>query len=171
MSSAPPTIFLPCRRAALGLLLFAGACSEPESRSNPVRVDKAAHRGVVPAEARQQTGGAKTQPPYDPGGSVEPSPKYQNADVPEAGSKCEFEERDPAERPKNFIPASHSSNIIFYQRPNGGPLWGDIDPDGATAELEEKELIVAARFRKPDLWIRPKEGRATLQVGKRLTCY
>lgn len=158
------------RTMSLWLLLVASGCSE----TAPVPADRGAANSAsgaaAKAEAGQEAGVAADAPAYDPGGPTEPSPKYKHASIPEAGAKCGFEERDPSERPRDFIPASHSSNIIFYQRPKG-PLWSDIDPNGAIAELEENELIVAARYQMPDLWIRPKGGRVTLEAGKRLTCY
>ncbi len=91
-------------------------------------------------------------------------------DEPEKGSKCAFEERDPAQRPKHYVPANRDSNIIFYQPP-GGPLWSDADPDRAIAELRSGDLIVAGRTGKKDLWIRPTADLVTLEAGKyRLAC-
>ena len=169
MSLGPPAK-LPVRTMSLLLLIVAGGCSE----TAPVPGDRGAADSATGAAARPeampQANAAAEAPAYDPGGPTEPSPEYNHASIPEAGAKCSFEERDPGERPKHFIAASHSSNIIFYQRPKG-PLWSDVDPNGAIAELEENELIVAARYRMPDLWIRPKGGRVTLEAGKRLTCY
>lgn len=159
------------RTMSLWLLFVASGCSQTAPVSRDQGPGNSGNAGAAKVETRQETGVAADAPVYDPGGPIEPSPKYKNAVIPEVGAKCSFEERDPGERPKHFIPASHSSNIIFYHRPKG-PLWSDIDPNGAIAELEENELIVAARYQMPDLWIRPKGGRVTLEVGqKRLTCY
>lgn len=148
-------------------LLFVGSCSQPA----PPPGDRGAGNAAATAAAENEARGSAQEPSLAAGGSTDPSPNYQDAMVPEADAKCDFEERDPADRPRSFVAASHSSNIIFYQRP-GGPLWSDIDPNGAIAELEANELIVAARYRMPDLWIRPKAGRVTLEAGeRRLTCY
>jgi hypothetical protein len=115
--------------------------------------------GTQPSEAREPS-------------SPEPSADYSHATVPEATDKCAFEERDPAERPKNLVPANFRSNVIFYQEPTGS-LWSHVYADGrAVAELRKGELIVAARLKKPDLWIRPLVDGVTLEAGPyRLACH
>jgi hypothetical protein len=157
------------RQNAVAILfsaLLLSSCSQPSAPSPD------------DAPQRSSTGSSQAQPPvsegskpYDAGGPTEPSDKYSDAATPTKTDKCTFEERDPSLRPPSFLPASHSSNIIFYQG-RGGPLWSDIDPDRAIAELRKADLIVAARFQMPDLWIRALTDGVTLEAGKyRLTCY
>lgn len=102
----------------------------------------------------------------------EPSASYSHVSVPAASEKCDFDERDPADRPQEFVPSNFRSNVIFYQRPKG-PLWSHVYADGkAIAEVGKGDLFVAARAGKPDLWIRPTTDGVTLEAGPyRLACY
>jgi hypothetical protein len=71
----------------------------------------------LPAWARDRGAAAKAVPAAPTTATDAPS---ADADEPEAGAKCAFEERDPAQRPKHYVPANRDSNIIFHQPP-GGP--------------------------------------------------
>jgi len=159
-------------------LLWAGAgalavaCSGPpgapaEATAQEAASDRAAGPGRPGASAPARADAAKAVPAADAPSANAPS---ADKDEPEKGSKCAFKERDPAQRPKHYVPASRDSNIIFYQPP-GGPLWSDADSDRAIAELRKGDLIVAGRTGKTDLWIRPTAGLVTLEAGKyRLGC-
>lgn len=153
-----------------GAAALAVACSGPtaktaeapaqgataERRTDSTRADDGAARA-----SRNETGAT----------SVTPSAARPDEAEPEKASKCTFEERDPAQHPKHYVPANRDSSIIFYQPPLG-PLWSDADPDRALAELRKGDLIVAGRVGRKDLWIRPKSDLVTLEAGKyRLSCY
>lgn len=158
---------------SLALLLVAGGCSRTDPVSTNQDKGDAAEPGAANGSMPTAVNASDT---ISQGEAVRPAAlappfKYNNASIPDEGSKCDFEEHDVAERPKHYVPASRDSNIIFYQRPKG-PLWSDVDPNKAIAELEGNELIVAARYKMRDLWIRPKGKRVTLEAGeKKLTCY
>ena len=103
----------------------------------------------------QKTGRQAFAPPFT----------YRTADTPSASDACAFAERDPADRPVGLIAANRDSNVIFYQK-KGGPLWSDIDPGSAIAEIRPDDLIIAARYGKPDLWIKAKKPLATLRTSE-----
>ena len=145
-------------------------CSQersPPAAKDPSAAEKPSDQGTLNNRV------AESQPlEPEESSAPEPSADYSHASVPEATDKCAIEERDPAERPKNLVPANFRSNVIFYQEPRGS-LWGHVYADGrAVAELRKGELIVAARLNKPDLWIRPLVDGVTLEAGPyRLACY
>jgi len=146
------------------------ACSDPTTKTaeRPLQ-GPTAERGTV--SSRSDADAARDTKNDTGTMSVTPSSAYADKAEPEKGSKCAFEERDPAQRPKHYVPANRDSNIIFYQPPKG-PLWSDADPDRALAELRRGDLIVASRVGKKDLWIRPTSDLVTLEAGKyRLSCY
>ena len=154
----------------VGAAALTVACSDPITKTaeRPAR-DATAERGTL--SSRSDGDAARAARKEAGATSVTPSSAYADKAEPEKGSKCAFEERAPAQRPKHYVPANRDSNIIFYQQPKG-PLWSDTDPDRALAELRKGDLIVAARAGKKDLWIRPKSDLVTLEVGKyRLSCY
>lgn len=156
--------------AITGLSLVGANCSEPARGPTSSSVQgTTADRDVAAAESGSEAG-VQTR---SAGSEIASAPSLAPADKdePEEGSKCSFNERDPAERPSHYVPANRGSNIIFYQPP-GGPLWSDADPDRALAELTKNDLIVAARAGKQDLWIRPIADMVTFEAGKyRLACY
>jgi hypothetical protein len=156
---------------AMACLLWVACngCSQDPSRSTAsnTSVDRTAD-----GETSVQNASHEEPGPDGAFQSAEPSGNYSHVAVPEKSEKCEFEERDPAERPRDFVASNIRSNVIFYQRP-GGSLWSHVYADRrAIAELVKGELIVAARFGKPDLWIRPTADGVTLEAGPyRLACY
>jgi len=154
---------------ACGLGLTCGACSQAPPQDPPTNA--AEDRTLAAADAPENasslaaaTGAAVARP--------EPVRNFSHAVTPEKTDDCDFEERSPSERPKDFVPSNFRSNVIFYQRPKG-PLWSHVYADGlAIAELRKGDLIVAARVGRPDLWIRPVADGVTLEAGpSRLTCY
>lgn len=97
--------------------------------------------------------------------------EFRNRDTPNPEASCSFESHDPAERPSGLQSANRDSNVIFLQKPKG-PLWSHAETDRALAELTPQDLIVAARYQKPDLWIRAKKPLVTLETSAdKLTCY
>lgn len=108
---------------------------------------------------------------------AQPSPlfnppfKYSVRDTPEENAACTFESHDPSERPPGLQPATHSTNVVFLQRPMG-PLWSHAEGERAIAEITPSDLIILARYQKTDLWIRAKKPRVTLETSpEKLTCY
>lgn len=154
---------------ACSLLAACSSCSQDPSRST---ASNTAEDPAADGETSVQNASHEQPRPDDAFQSVEPSRTYSHVAIPEETGKCEFEERDPAERPRDFVASNLRSNVIFYQRPKGS-LWSHVYADGrAIAELVESDLIVAARFGKPDLWIRPTADGVTLEAGTyRLACY
>jgi hypothetical protein len=147
----------------------AAPAEAPKQEAGADRAAEAGGPGGEPAPARGDSSKAVPAGPHSSASASANAPSADK-DEPEKGSKCTFQERDPAQRPKHYVAANRDSNIIFYQRP-GGPLWSDADPDRALAELRRGDVIVAARAGKKDLWIRPTADLATLEAGKyRLGC-
>lgn len=153
--------------AAYGLCVICSGCSQDGSR--PELDNRTTADRVSVQSSSRNTPRPEREPEPD---SVEPSANHSHVSEPEATDKCEFEEHDPADRPTDFVAANFRSNVIFYQRP-GGSLWSHVYADGrAIAEVMKGELFVAARFGKPDLWIRVIGEGVTLEAGPyRLTCY
>jgi hypothetical protein len=115
-----------------------------------------------PTPAPPPPAGPRSNPSADAGDMPAPPPKLLS---PRRNGVCRFEERDPAQRPKELIRTNRGSNMIFWAD-EGAVLWDH--PNGFTDEgmVIPGKRIVAAREGMKDLWISPAwDGDIMLYSG------
>lgn len=103
--------------------------------------------------------GNAIQPPPPPQASMPVRPDKAPAPPPKRlepkrNGVCRFEERDPAERPRELIRTNHSSNMIFWAD-RGAGLWDHANGFTDEGMVIPGKRIVAARDGMKDLWISP----------------
>lgn len=96
---------------------------------------------------------------------VQLPPRPAKLVIPNRNGVCRFEERDPAERPRDLIQTNHGSNMIFWAD-RGAALWDHANGFTDEGMVIPGKRIVAARKGMKDLWISPgRDGDIMLYSG------